>query len=925
MLWGGVKAQTDVTSTYITNPDFESESGVFLQLNTSRLIYKPIGWSVQWDQSGKGRNGNSAIAESWNQDSNNWTAKEGKSFFVRHAWEGNTFYLRQTMVSLRPGAYTLSFAMAANRAHDSNTLTLKVAGEEKDISPSTNSNASGNWSDISIDFTITASTPNATIEIKADHTANGSTNAYLKYALDNFKLMYDGSSYYTTILSKAQALYDDNKDWAEDADDLSTAITAATGKSSVDDKNAAIFALESAMQTFKETNSRDVTSLITNPTFDSNISGWTTTGGDGNGFQRQGTNYTNLTGGFLEKWRDASNGKNNQKNFDVYQELSSLPAGEYTIKAAIQGVMQGSKGVFDDNTSGYTNRMHGGPFYISDDKGVWMYGVSGENESKAWANSDNSTFVGTGGGVYRTVSVQVSNGSLKLGFRGVGSPNGGSELGTYANWIACDNWSLSYFGFDPTTLNATIVTLKENAAALLENDEYDNVVGTERTALTTASTLVPADEKKNTLETAISQIEDAISDFTSAKTNYDALVAEIARAKALGMATATADSYAATSSSTATSVLTNIQNVKAAEFTFITTDKALVADITLLMTNPSFENGADAWNSDWTTSRNTTGTFDYKYVATSGETADDGLLDGTNALNAWAPQINYINVTQTVNLPAGHYRLTASVFSDKIKNQHIAAKAGGKTYNSAVLNGAIWQTLSVDFNVPEEGNVTLGIYSNGNNVNGDSYGWFKADNFKLYYLGDAAANMKIAAGKYGTFIAPFDVTIPDGVTASKVTGVSDNELVLEDVATTIPANTPVVVTSTSAVDETFYERSTASEDSYKEGLLTGVYTAATIAASTESEKNYVLQTQNEKQAFYLVDSEFTATANRAYLTLNTANAPKHLEFGNHSSAINDIAIEEAMGNGTIYNVAGQRMQTLQKGINIVNGKKILVK
>ena len=30
-------------------------------------------------------------------------------------------------------------------------------------------------------------------------------------------------------------------------------------------------------------------------------------------------------------------------------------------------------------------------------------------------------------------------------------------------------------------------------------------------------------------------------------------------------------------------------------------------------------------------------------------------------------------------------------------------------------------------------------------------------------------------------------------------------------------------------------------------------------------------------------------------------------------------------NGVIYNLAGQRMAKLQKGLNIVNGKKLLVK
>ena len=35
------------------------------------------------------------------------------------------------------------------------------------------------------------------------------------------------------------------------------------------------------------------------------------------------------------------------------------------------------------------------------------------------------------------------------------------------------------------------------------------------------------------------------------------------------------------------------------------------------------------------------------------------------------------------------------------------------------------------------------------------------------------------------------------------------------------------------------------------------------------------------------------------------------------------AVEKANENGPIYNIAGQRLNKMQKGINIVNGKKVL--
>ncbi len=351
--------------------------------------------------------------------------------------------------------------------------------------------------------------------------------------------------------------------------------------------------------------------------------------------------------------------------------------------------------------------------------------------------------------------------------------------------------------------------------------------------------------------------------------------------------------------------------------------QTLPAPITIKMTNPSFE--ASTWNDGWTVARNTTGTWDYKKFAEEA----DGITDGSQVLNAWAQQINYINVTQNVTLPKGGYRLTAAIFSDLIKNQHIAAKVGDKTFESSVMKGAEWQTLSVEFTVPDDNaEVTLGVYSNGNNVMNDSYGWFRADNFQLFYLGDAA-NMKITAGKYGTFIAPFDVTIPSGVSASKIITATGSSLNLTPVNTTIPANTPVVVTSEALVDETFYGRSTADADSYTVGLLTGVYTASTIAASDGENTRYVLQTPtsgaNEGiQAFYKVTSDFTATANRCYLTVPGGGSVKAFFFDGDETAVSSVKADELQG-ATIYNLAGQRVSKAQKGVYIINGKKVAVK
>ena len=49
------------------------------------------------------------------------------------------------------------------------------------------------------------------------------------------------------------------------------------------------------------------------------------------------------------------------------------------------------------------------------------------------------------------------------------------------------------------------------------------------------------------------------------------------------------------------------------------------------------------------------------------------------------------------------------------------------------------------------------------------------------------------------------------------------------------------------------------------------------------------------------------------------------DFGDEETAIEGVKANNSDNEGAIYNMAGQRVSKLQKGINIVNGKKIVVK
>ena len=88
---------------------------------------------------------------------------------------------------------------------------------------------------------------------------------------------------------------------------------------------------------------------------------------------------------------------------------------------------------------------------------------------------------------------------------------------------------------------------------------------------------------------------------------------------------------------------------------------------------------------------------------------------------------------------------------------------------------------------------------------------------------------------------------------------------------------------------------------------------------------YVLaKPEGEEIAFYQAESGKIA-AGKAYLELPAGTDVKAFYFlfpGEDPTGIANVE-KVQVENGAIYNVAGQRLQKMQKGINIVNGKKVL--
>ena len=153
-------------------------------------------------------------------------------------------------------------------------------------------------------------------------------------------------------------------------------------------------------------------------------------------------------------------------------------------------------------------------------------------------------------------------------------------------------------------------------------------------------------------------------------------------------------------------------------------------DITGTLANPSFEAGAsgDSWQkysyNGWTVAKT-----DGDILATSGESfvsVYGQQLHGLRIFNAWdGSATTSKRLSQTVSgLPIGKYRLSATVTG--YTGNQFALFAGKTTQQVTVENQDAVQTVTLDFEKGNTSDLEVGI---------DATVFFKADNFRLEYLG----------------------------------------------------------------------------------------------------------------------------------------------------------------------------------------------
>ena len=261
-----------------------------------------------------------------------------------------------------------------------------------------------------------------------------------------------------------------------------------------------------------------------------------------------------------------------------------------------------------------------------------------------------------------------------------------------------------------------------------------------------------------------------------------------------------------------------------------------------------------------------------------------------------------------VTLSAGSYKLVVSnrCSGDRTGIHVFTAGTGSNEVTIFAADGHGYnQTLTSDeFTL----NGTTTLYFNG----GSDNQW--VDFLYIYKTGDVelpdAVEVNVTAGGYATFCSEYDLDL-SGVEAYTAT-LDGSSVTFTKQTGTVAAGTGLLIKAT----EGQYEIPVAtSGEKIANNALIGMLSASDIVAGS-----YVLMTK-PYVGFFKTTSTFACTANTAYIAPLPAETRIVLP-GNDATAIKAI---EAEKNGEVYNLAGQRVVKAQKGLYIMNGKKVVVK
>lgn len=936
----------DVTSTYLTNADFEgtynAKSGT--GVSSDRAIYEPNGWTVSY--SSFTTNECSALKsgdKQWNFFKSYSSASSGGSqtYWTRLHKDGNGQRLELSQTVTIKGTFKLS-AVAFRNENKGNTYiqfnnsTYRAAVSENN-----------SWQSISVSFTSDGSTT-TTITCGAWH---GNNNSNYIAGFDNVKLEWNLTKSLTDLLSDANTFYTNEGD----SYTALKAVIDATDVSETDadeleaQYNALAAALDLAKNhrkpwltawttantnyasaTYANVTGTEKTALKTEidksepstaNAYDSAASDLTTAN---NTFTAAKTNYdkyaaevenaTALGVDPVPALDVASNYSDKLKALIVLED-AAVTAG-FTQDITARVVDSWSTSNADEKTDAehwsgeshtYYNRYQESGFTMYAKKTVSL--PAGTYVLKAAArcdkrNEENGYYLGVTIDGEQTKELYTStSGGTGKGIATNGNAN--YTEGTFANEGAGYGWEWRFVGF--TLVETKEVELKISANILAKGWVSFSDIQLLATSATEKNVLIKLLNEEITAAAAIDNTTNVGSNvFQIPSSAAEALDDAITAAQGI---------YDASALKSSSELEDAIDDLKSAETTFAAAE--LNAPDSEKRYYLTIVRDGKEWNGKAITfmegaANPTQGNYGIKYL--------------TPANNNMCQAVKFTNTT------GNKYKvsfLTRAGVEQYITTSNLGYSAGTDNTNKERIRTVddASKALEIEIKATTTANQFL-LYNTdrgaviADNNNNDVYTNNSA-NFTISEASQASVTVAAKASKFATVIFPFTPDVSTGfddITFYNCAGENAGVATLEKV-TTLAANTPYLIknTGTSDFSTDLSGWGTASEIQYAKGVLTGIYTAATIPAGS-----YVLQTpkSTEVQAFYPLATTLTGTPNRCYLTLSNSAAKRNAIFFDKEEGTTGIEAPNATNgeDGVFYNLAGQRVNRSYKGIIIQNRK-----
>ncbi len=185
---------------------------------------------------------------------------------------------------------------------------------------------------------------------------------------------------------------------------------------------------------------------------------------------------------------------------------------------------------------------------------------------------------------------------------------------------------------------------------------------------------------------------------------------------------------------------------------------------------------------------------------------------------------------------------------------------------------------------------------------------------------------------YAAICLPFNVVIPEGIYAYDATaadiaynaetnGYTCTMRAIAAPGETLRGGTPAIVNGNEGTHQFAITMSdNGAATSLSESVLKGNYVASNLTQSGDSKK--FVFANNTFKAF---EGSKEITANQCWVEYNQPEATELTICFSDPTGIESITSTPQGKSGDIYDIAGKRLNTPQKGINIIDSKKVLVK